>query len=164
MKHNPTSVAAPVWLAGFALLVAACQHPQPDRTILRALICEECTSGESDSVLARGNSAIPMLLAAMTLPSSDLTRDVEDIARREFQLARNHSPSAIADSGRVLRRVVRFKVGYQMRAAYLLRRIGTPEAKHALGTALMSLPLRRYPGSLLPESRHFADSLWRTFP
>lgn len=162
MNDRPFSVAL-LALVALAWLCVACQHPQPDRTVMRALVCEECSSGEADSVTARGNSAVPVLLAALTLPAPSVRRAARELAQRDLRRAHRKDSTIVADSAATDRLVYRFDVSYQRRAAYLLRRIGTPEAKHALGTALMSFP-QRYPGSLLPESRRYADSLWRSFP
>lgn len=161
--RRPTLLVA---IAAFALLASTgCRWTPPDDVVLRALVCDECTTGQFDSVLVHGDRSVPMLLSALSQPPANVTRDARGTVIREWRRASRGNPARGAfDSAQTVDAgVEHFTTAYQRRAALLLRKIGTPSARRALGVAVMSLPPRRS-AQLRGSARELADSLWRSFP
>jgi hypothetical protein len=128
-------------VVAFATISApACGGPgriEPGRTVLAWMNCVECLDGELDRVVALGDAAVPYLaqLAIQGAPASylDTVRLEEDINYRRLVLAgvdtslvRNVRDTYAENTS------ARFRI----RSALALRRIGGPQARQALDSAL----------------------------
>jgi hypothetical protein len=153
-----------VLLIGTASLGACDQHV-PGPATVRALVCDECVDGEYDSVVVRGDAALPALARAIAGPGSAhqarIRAAAKDDAVRVAAFDSSHVwPNAAARAELAVRR---FRSSWQRRAIMLMRRIGTPAARHALRGAVTAIPINaRF--ALDPGVRAFADSVLRTFP
>ena len=151
-------------LFGTAFL-GACDQTIPDPTTVRALVCEECVDGEYDSVVVRGDAALPALVRAMAGPGNARQARIRAAAMdNAVRIAAFDSSRTWPNRALVAEMAVqRFRSSWQRRAIMLMRRIGTPAARHALHAAVTAIPINaRF--ALDPESRAFADSVVLTFP
>lgn len=121
-----------------ALILAGCAPPAgltPEETqrVDRWLLCEECTEGELDSVLAIGERAVGRLEDALRGPPSDRLANMR--MQAEAMYGRT-SPGGIDSLKYVEHYVGNYIATYQSRAAIALDSINTPRARAALLDAL----------------------------
>jgi hypothetical protein len=117
-------------LLTLVLALAACGGPTPvDRKVQRYLLCEECTEGELDSVLALGNRGEMGLDRALDGPPEDRIENMRLQAESMFD--RIPSP-AMTRQQYEDHYVENYKALYVSRAALGLRRFNTPTAHAAL--------------------------------
>lgn len=153
-----------VLLFGTASL-GACDPTVPDPATVRALVCEECVDGEYDSVVVRGDAALPALARAIAGPGSARLARIRAAATDDaVRVAAFDSSRTWPNSAAVAEMAVRrFRSSWQRRAIILIRKIGTPAARHALRGAVTAIPINaRF--ALDPVTRAFADSVRLTFP
>jgi hypothetical protein len=124
-------------LLGLLLALPACgddSTPAERRTVEEWLLCEECSDGELDSVVALGQRAVPLLKDALEGPTDDrranmrrqaeaMWRGMSDTAVVPFQLFLDHYDA-------------NYVASYQSRAAVALDTLDTPEARQILLDAL----------------------------
>lgn len=147
-------------LTGFS---GACDRTGPDPMVVRALTCEECSAGELDSVVARGNAAIPALVRAVAGPP--IRVESATVARIRAGLLQFDTANVAFGGvvGEVERTRQRLRDSWERRAILLLARIGTPAARHALVAAASAIPVnRRF--AVTPRAGRMADSLVRAWP
>jgi hypothetical protein len=121
-------------VVALVLALATCPPPPEKAVIDRWLLCEECISGELDSVIALGDDATDMLRMALLKgpPSSDREHIRRHAASRYTRL---RSP-LVSPSRWVDQYESNYVEHYQSHAATALGRIGTPAARAALFEAM----------------------------
>lgn len=163
-----------------AITLLGCPSPSPQpspeqqwRVVERLLTCEECASGELDSVVALGSAARPLLERALAgLPDSirqNFARSTGDaFARARRAHARLSATDKVlrplGDSGAFVgAALANFERAYRTRAATAIDRIDPPVARALFQKALRddSLGVGRPLGT---ELRLLLDSLYRTPP
>jgi hypothetical protein len=106
---------------------------EPTPSIRRWLLCEECTDGELDSVLALGDRAVDPLASALIGPPLE---GIENI-RRQVQGMYARAPVDSIDSSQYMSYYLGNYVAlYQRRAAVALDSLDTPRAREVLTQAL----------------------------
>ena len=126
-------------LLGLAVAAAACHPDMKERqTIDRWLLCEECTNGERDSVVAMLDRASDYLGEAVKGPSPSQRENV----RRQFAAldARlpDPPPGPFTRATFVAHYVDNFAASYQSRAAIALGLINTSRAREILMQAFLT--------------------------
>jgi len=114
--------------------LAARRAVEERRTVDEWLLCEECTDGELDSVIALGDRAVPLLDSALKGPSPDRRANMR--LQAEAMWRGMQDTSVIALQRFLDHYGANYVASYQSRAATALDSIGTPEARRILNEAL----------------------------
>jgi len=123
-------------LAALLLAVAACRPSTAAerRTVQGWLLCEECSDGELDSVIAMGDRAVPLLRDALQGPPASRRDNMRQQARAMYEMIPD---TTVISAQRYLDRYAEnYVASYQSRAAVALGRIGTRKARTTLAAAL----------------------------
>ena len=125
-------------LLALVLALASCGgglKPADERKIQRWLLCEECTEGELDSVLALGSRGEDALKAAVRGPPADGVNNIR--LQTEAMYGRIPSPIPGLNQQKYVEHfVANYKATYVRRAIVALARLNTPTAHAALIDAL----------------------------
>jgi PBS lyase HEAT-like repeat len=106
---------------------------QEDASIQRWLLCEECTAGERDSVVALGDRAVTTLGKALQGPTQDRLQNIRTQVEAAYARISSH---VVTPQAYVAHYLDNYVATYQSRAAVALARIGTPRAQAVLRDAL----------------------------
>jgi len=124
-------------LLGLAIVLAACHPTAAERnTVRRWLLCEECSEGELDAVVALGDRVTGELGTALQGPPASGRENVRNQAIA--MLRRSPNVSMSSQQQYVNRFVANYVATYQSRSAVALGQIGTPKAHAILLQALQS--------------------------
>jgi len=125
------------------LALTACDSltPREQRTVQRWLLCDECTEGELDSVVALGDRGVKALEAALKGPPKKGRENMELQAKAMF--ARIPGPT-ISMQKYVDHYLDNYEATYQSRAAIALARINSPRSRAVLLDALRRDSLYRH--------------------
>jgi hypothetical protein len=127
-------------LFGMSALVA-CGPSQPEQVAInRWLLCEECVSGELDSVVAVGDRAVGVLGSALQGPSAARYENVRRQAIESYDRLKAFAGGSVRTTRQdyVAHYLDNYVATYQSRAAIALARIGTTRARAALLEAIRS--------------------------
>jgi hypothetical protein len=120
------------------LAMAACNGAAPTpaerRTVEEWLLCEECSDGELDSVLALGDRAVPLLKDALEGPPDDRRANMRQ--QSEAMWRGLQDTTAVLLPTFVARYDSNYVASYQTRAAVALDSLDTPETRQILLDAL----------------------------
>ena len=151
-------------ITGLVLALISCRNADFDRTVRRALLCEECAAGERYSLVAYGDRAVRRLQREARGPHRADTVRLKEVLNSEWgdirlRRAATSKATLSADSARMLRHSVdAFVTSYQKRALLALYLIGTPDARAAIRTEYQRDSSEA--GTILrPGARRLADSL-----
>lgn len=138
--------------------LAHCREPSElDRRVYLLMECEECVSGEEDSVVALGPQAVPVLADLLDNgpPAAAVTRYRDFLFERSRALSYGSSPP-VDSSGYASRYLDLYRASYRIRSAGALARIGGPRSREAL---LRAIAANHEPA--LHAALQFAlDSVW----
>jgi len=163
--RRAVGVALVLVLATIALLMRSCVGlNEEQRAQIQAwLECDDCLSGELDSVVGMGSRAIPALAAYLSDgPSRErlqaLQRYLETVHRQLSLLSTDSGGSPYLPTRRefISEYLARYREMYQVRAAIAVGEIGGKKAKGTLG-ALLAKP--GLPVEVLVRVRHIHDSV-----
>jgi hypothetical protein len=117
-----------------ALALACDSQPSPEeRRVREWLLCDECTAGEQEAVVALRDTAVDALATALWSPPERGHR----IVRRQAAAAYARLPSpGMSEETYVAHFDSNYIASYQKRAALALQAIGTPRARAVLLDAL----------------------------
>jgi hypothetical protein len=126
----------PGTLLGLAVMLTACQPTTAERnTVRRWLLCEECSEGELDAVVALGDRVTGVLAEALKGPP----RSYRENVRRQAEAMYDRITGArLSQQQYVGHFVDNYVATYQSRSVVALQRIGTPRAHAVLLAALQS--------------------------
>lgn len=123
-------------LVGLAVVLTACQPTAAERnTVRRWLLCEECSEGELDSVVALGDRVTGVLGQALQGPTPSGRQNIRRQAEAMFDRL---TGARLSQSQFVGHFVDNYVATYQSRSIVALERIGTPQAHAVLLAALQS--------------------------
>ncbi len=129
-------------LLALLALSAACHPTSAERTTMRRwLLCEECTQGERDAVVALGDNVTGALADALKGPPASGLANIRSQA--EVMYARLVSPP-VSQADYVQYFVANYVATYQSRSAVALGLIDTPRAHAALLDALQGGTVYRH--------------------
>lgn len=149
------------------------------RVVERWLTCEECRSGELDSVVARGTAATPILTAALNGPPDTVRAHFTQstaagyaVAHRQFLRLppADQALRPLGDSVTLVRNTVQsFQFTYRLRAARALMVITPDSARALFRRRLVQDSAAGAVGSgsdriFGPVLRHYLDSLVNSPP
>jgi hypothetical protein len=148
-----------------ALMLLGCEQltPADEAKVFTLMECEECVSGEMDSVVAIGRRIVPLLVGLLrdgppgerhNLARQHLTSAWH--RAREYGLVHGYADSVPSESLYVQTYLDNYVATYQARSAKALGRLGGAEAREALLRSLIA-PMR--PG-VVAEVQYALDSLW----
>ena len=124
-------------LLGILLALQACgddSTPAERRAVEEWLLCEECSEGELDSVIALGDRAVPLLKDALEGPTDDRRANMRQQAEAMW---RGMSDTTVVAFQAFLEHYdANYVASYQSRAAVALDSLDTPEASQILLDAL----------------------------
>jgi hypothetical protein len=161
VNRHPSLVAV-VGLAALACGPVASTEPA---AVLSWLECEECATGQLDSVVAIGDPVVPLLAGYLLNgpPPQRVDSLLAHLGASHAVVAGYHrsldtaAVGTVSDSARYVRRyVTNYIATYQSRSARALGLIGGPEAKAALDSA-SRLPVR---SDVRYQIQYALDSLW----
>lgn len=120
------------------LVITACDRPTPAerRTVEEWLLCEECTAGELDSVVALGDRAVPLLERALEGPDQERRVNMQRQARAMWLGMPDTLAALVALETFLARYDSNYVASYQSRAAIALDSLGSREARRILLEAL----------------------------
>jgi hypothetical protein len=124
-------------LGAVIMVLAACQPGKNERVVRRWLLCEECTSGELDSVVALGDEAAGPLIQALRGPPESGREHIRRQADERWRRLRSSlGTMTITQPDFVGHYEANYVAHYQSQAAIALGRVGTPVARAALFSAM----------------------------
>lgn len=133
-----------------AVWVAACAGPTDAErgTVNRWLLCEECSDGELDSVVALGGGIVGLLGQTLRGPTPDRFENVRRQALTSYRSLVEEAQTSggavsVGEAVYVRNFLENYVATYQVRSAVALGRIGTPGARNLLVSAMQSDSLYR---------------------
>jgi alpha-tubulin suppressor-like RCC1 family protein len=134
-------------VSGLGVVLVACGSSNEDRAAAANwLTCDECLAGELDSLLLRGNGAVPVLAQALGGPSPAHVAAVREQFRASYAQRADAShgrPLRVTEEEYVRRFLGNYIATYQSRAAVALGRLETWRARRSLRSALRNEALYR---------------------